>query len=201
MNRVLTRTEKALRDSRARTIQRAFRSTHANRVRRGTSARVIQRAFRSLQERSRAGAISKDITKMAFCTSPYDRVLNLTDKEDRKLFNDACRGLEKEDRFDGTLSKSSQFLKLIGKELEDFRLDEIFIVAVKWDSSTAAPRVLSKTTNALEAGNVADDAIKKHCDLVWAQTEHRVDTPEYYAAFDTMPTSTSELQALQIAQP
>jgi len=76
-------------------------------------------------------------------------VLDLTDKEDRKLFNDACRGLEKEDRFDGTLSQSSQFLKLIGKELEDFRLDEIFIVAVKWDSSTAAPKVPIKTANVL----------------------------------------------------
>ena len=162
MNQVLTRTEKALRDSGARTIQRAFRSTHVNRVRRGTSARVIQRAFRLLQERSRVGAITRSIketTKMAFCKIPHDRVLDLADKEDRKFFNDACRGLEKEDRFDGMLSKLSQFLKIIGKELEDFRLDEIFIVAVKCDSSAAAPRVPSKTTNMLEAGNVADDAI------------------------------------------
>ena len=50
--------------------------------------------------------------------------------------------------------------------------------------------------NALEACNVSDDAIKKHCDLVWAQAEHG-DDPEYHKAFDTMPTFTAELKTLQ----
>ena len=48
---------------------------------------------------------------------------------------------------------------------------------VEWDASIATPRVQIKTANVLKAGNVSDDAIKKHYDLVWAQTEHGDDTP------------------------
>ena len=59
------------------------------------------------------------------------------------------------------------------------------------------PTVPVKKTNVIEAFNVSDDATKKHCDLVWAQTEHGVDAPKHYTAFDTMPTSTSELQAFR----
>jgi hypothetical protein len=55
----------------------------------------------------------------------YDRLLDLNDKEDRKLFNNIYQSLEKEDRFDGKLENSLKFLKLIRKELEDYRLDEI----------------------------------------------------------------------------
>ena len=62
---------------------------------------------------------SGDETNMAFCKSQHDRTLDLKDKENRKLFYDACRELKKDDAFDETLSKASQFLKLIGKELED----------------------------------------------------------------------------------
>ena len=61
--------------------------------------------------------------------------------------------------------------------------------SVKWCVSTATPRVQIKTDSVLDAGNVSDDAIKKHCDLAWAKTEHGDGTLEHYKAFDTMPTS------------
>ena len=82
MNRVLTRTEKVILDSRSRIIQRAFRSTHANIARRGSRARVIQRALRSSQERSSEGtqARSSVDANMALCASPHDRALDLKDK-------------------------------------------------------------------------------------------------------------------------
>ena len=59
------------------------------------------------------------------------------------------------------------------------------------------PTVSVKKTNVIEAFNVSDDATKKHCDLVCAQTEHEEDTPECCNVFDTMNTSASELNALR----
>ena len=92
-------------------------------MRRGVSAKVIRRAFRLSQERLSVGTkarSSTDANNMAFYAKWNDRALELKDKEDKKLFNDAYRGLEKKDKFDGNLSKAFQFLKLIGKE-EDCR--------------------------------------------------------------------------------
>ena len=60
---------------------------------------------------------------MTFITSPYNKLLDLNNKEDRKLFNNACKCLEKEDRFDQKLEKLLKFLKLIGKELKNYRLN------------------------------------------------------------------------------
>ena len=56
------------------------------------------------------------IGTMSFLVSPYDNPLDLSNKEDRKLFNDACNELEKDDMFDCKLINSSNFLNLIGKE-------------------------------------------------------------------------------------
>ena len=69
-------------------------------------------------------------------------------------------------------------------------------VGVKWDESTATPRVPIKTSNVLEAGNVSDDATKKHYDLVWTQTEYGDGTPEYGKEFDSILTSTVEFKSL-----
>ena len=38
---------------------------------------------------------------MAFVLNPYDIVLNLANKDDRKLFTDGSKGVKAEDVFDG----------------------------------------------------------------------------------------------------
>ena len=151
---------------------------------------VIQRAFRASR---RNQFVPHTTVAMAFLTSPYDSPLDLSNKEDRKLFNDACEGLEKDDRFDGKLANASKFLKLIGKELEDFLLDEILRVAVSWDEGASAPRVPTRSANIFEECNVSDVVTKRHCDLVWAITQYGSDTPLCFKAFDPMPTTTDEL--------
>ena len=78
---------------------------------------IIQQAFRAHRHRRPVRQ------NMDFVTSLCDHPLDLSKREDRKLHEDACRGLEKESRFDGSSANSSKFLKLIGKELDDCRLD------------------------------------------------------------------------------
>ena len=40
-------------------------------------------------------------TMAAFILNPYDGVLNLSDKNDWKLLQDACKGLPEDHKFDG----------------------------------------------------------------------------------------------------
>ena len=59
-------------------------SRHYNRILRNNQARRIQRFLRTIEDRR----------TMTFVLNPYDRVLDLNDKEDRKLFDVACKGLD-----------------------------------------------------------------------------------------------------------
>ena len=98
-----------------------MRNTRQNSI----NAVIIQQEFRACRRRRPVRQ------NMDFVTSPHDHPLDLSKKEDRKLCEDACRGLEKEARFDGSSVNSSKFLKLIGKELNGHRLDEVLHVAVE----------------------------------------------------------------------
>ena len=124
MSRVLTR-ERALLNSREAVIQRVFRARRFDLV----------------------SNLSSTNSNMELVTIPYDCNLDLNDKEDRKLFNDVCARLDKEERLNGQLSNSSKFLKLVGKELEGYRLDDILHEAVEWDDSVPAPRIPTRTAN------------------------------------------------------
>ena len=57
-----------------------------------------------------------------FLLNPYDAPLDLSDKEDRKLYQDACKGLLEEDRFDGKRESYPSFVKLIEQKLLDVRV-------------------------------------------------------------------------------
>ena len=52
---------------------------------------------------------------MAFLLNPYNNFLNLTNRDDRKLFQDACKGLEDDDTFSGKKVEYNDFAKLIVK--------------------------------------------------------------------------------------
>ena len=54
---------------------------------------------------------------MAFILNPYSVDLDLSDKDDRKLFQQGCKGIKKEaDFFDGKREDFDDFCKLMEKE-------------------------------------------------------------------------------------
>ena len=56
----------------------------------------------------------------SFLLNPYDAVLDLADKEDRKLFQESCKGLPEKSLFDGQKHHYQDFVKLTEKELKKF---------------------------------------------------------------------------------
>ena len=78
---------------------------------------------------------------MAFMINPYDRTVDLSDKDDKKLFEVGSEGLVNEDKFDGKAENAQGFLKLIRNRTGEFKLRDVFKVSSEWDMSTTAPRV------------------------------------------------------------
>ena len=60
-----------------------------------------------------------------FLLNPYDAILDLTNKDDRKLFQDASKGIvSKDELFDGKKNQFANFSKLLAKEFSDIRVME-----------------------------------------------------------------------------
>ena len=64
---------------------------------------------------------SPTVTTMAFLLNPYDAELDLSNKEDRKLFTEGCKGVKEKDIFDGKKQNYSTFVKLIENEPEFYK--------------------------------------------------------------------------------
>ena len=67
----------------------------------------------------------------AFLLNPYDAILDLNSKEDRKLFQDGCEGLKEKDLFDGRREAYSDFAKLIEQQFNTTRVMESLIIPTK----------------------------------------------------------------------
>ena len=74
-----------------------------------------------------------------FLLNLYDTPLDFTDKEDRKLYQEACKGLKGEDKFDGKHENCSNFVKLIEQQLQDVRVMEALNTPTRWDTSASNP--------------------------------------------------------------
>ena len=61
----------------------------------------------------------------------YDADLDLTDKDDRKLFTDAYRGIKEKDLFNGKKESYNDFVKLTETPFEEYRLTEALVVPTK----------------------------------------------------------------------
>ena len=59
-----------------------------------------------------------------FLLNPYDTPMDLTDKDDQKLYQEACKGLKEKKLFDGKKENYSNFIKLIEKVLSATRLTD-----------------------------------------------------------------------------
>eukprot|EP00957_Ditylum_brightwellii_P013434 1014199-Ditylum_brightwellii.AAC.1 len=92
-----------------------------------------------------------------FILNPYDGDIDLSNKEGRKLYNTGCTGVEKEQRFDGSKEKFSDFQKLIGHQMNDLRMMEVLDVAVAWDAATPASRNPNEVVNVFKSQGITRD--------------------------------------------
>ena len=93
-------------------------------IQQGDSATRIQREFRRKR-------VNKPNPIMVFLLNPYDTTLDLANREDRKLFNEACKGVADDDKFPGKRKDYNDFLKLMERSFEDIRVMEAIEIAKK----------------------------------------------------------------------
>ena len=72
-----------------------------------------------------------------FLLNPYDAPLDLSNKDDRKLYQDACKGLKDKDLFDGKRENYSNFIKLIERDLTAFRLLDNLKINTEWATTAS----------------------------------------------------------------
>eukprot|EP00957_Ditylum_brightwellii_P143006 10896328-Ditylum_brightwellii.AAC.1 len=87
---------------------------------------------------------------MAFLLNPFDATLDLSDKEDRKLFKAGTKGLSNSIKLTGEKEKFNNFRKLIGERIRKVRLMEALDVLTKWEAG-ADPKNPTKVVNIFEA--------------------------------------------------
>ena len=71
---------------------------------------------------------------MPFALNPYDKAFEISTQKGLRIYGEARKGLEKEDRFDGTKEKYSKFVKLMSKAFKTYRIMEILKVPTKWEA-------------------------------------------------------------------
>ena len=135
-----------------------------------------------------------------FLLNPYDAELDLTNKDDRKLFQDASKGLTaKEEIFDGKKENFSKFPKLLSKEFDDIRVTECLVIPTSWHATgTAAERrtpLPAGIVDIFKSHKVEQPMIKQYSDLVWSDASIG-DTTKLFDIFETPPASTAELITL-----
>lgn len=129
-----------------------------------------------------------------FLLNPYDADLDITNKEDRRLYVDACKGISGYE-FGGERDKIGQFLKLLEVEMSNKRLTQALNVAISWKPTSRNPE---KKANLLEDNSILTDQVTKHVDLIWSESGHgATDTPEFFIDIPTPPTTTSELEDIR----
>eukprot|EP00957_Ditylum_brightwellii_P136296 10394663-Ditylum_brightwellii.AAC.1 len=109
---------------------------------------------------------------MAFILNPYDATLDLSDKEDRKMFKIRTKGLEESQRFNGKKGSFNDFAKLIGHKMKEIRVLEALDVATEWDDP--APSNATKVVNIFENTGKEAKKVKTHIEMVWAETQHGI---------------------------
>ena len=166
----------------------------------------LKKIVRNIASRRISGFLQKyqrnKRNKMAFTLNPYEKTLNLRDKDDRKLFESGRQGLDSENKYDGSPGKFSNFRKLIRKLFENVCSMDAFEIATHWDESTRAPRVPDELQDVFLEKGVCAKKLEKHVKMVWSKAEFGNDpdqTPNYFASFSKLPTNTNELGDLRNA--
>ena len=131
-----------------------------------------------------------------FILNPYEADLDLTNKEDRKLFLDACKGLPDKDKFDGKRENFGNFAKLLEQQLNSTRTMEAMVVNTEWTTGTRTPDA-SGTVNIFKSNQATREEVETHCVLVWSNSTFGNNTPRYFADFQATPSNTTELNSLR----
>ena len=134
-----------------------------------------------------------------FLLNPYDGDLDLTNKDDRKLFQDACKGLEKENLFDGKKQNFQDFAKLLEVGLKKTRVMEALAICTEWDETASAEEdrklpTAGGTVDSFKSKQVTPEQVRAHSELVWGTTAFGSATPKYFKSFIQPPTTTEELE-------
>ena len=134
----------------------------------------------------------------ALLLNPYDAVLDLNNKEDRKLFQDACKGLKDKDLFDGKRETYSDFAKLIERQFNTTRVMESLLIPTKWKdhaSTTEEQREVepSRVVDIFTSNKASREEVVTHCNMVWEDTRLGTSTLKFFQTFQTNPTTDDEL--------
>ena len=133
-----------------------------------------------------------------FLLNPYDATLDLHNKEERKLFQDACRGLKDKDHFKGKRESYTDFVKLIEKEFITTRVMEALLVPTRWKSTANTPQgrkeVLEEgIIDIFSSSKATREQVVQHSDRVWEDTSLGAQALKYFQQFVTVPTTDAEL--------
>ena len=137
-----------------------------------------------------------------FLLNPYDAPLDLSNKDDRKLYQEACKGLKDKDLFDRKRENYSNFIKLIKKGFTVFRLIDNFKINTQWDmaASTIEDQRIPQPEGIIDlfkSNKATKEQVQTHVDLVWDNSDFGARTPKYYATFPEAPEDTDELIVLR----
>ena len=88
-----------------------------------------------------------------------------------------------------------RFLKLIGNQLQEFRLLDAFKIGTEWDMSQTAPRVPLACADLFSSNVLDENTVKRHMDLVWSDSTFGTDAPLYFG--DISPSTDDEFQRLR----
>eukprot|EP00957_Ditylum_brightwellii_P054133 4100179-Ditylum_brightwellii.AAC.1 len=94
---------------------------------------------------------------MSFILNPHNNILDLSNRNNRELFETGSKGLEDAQRFDGRKESFNNFAKLVSHQ-------------IKKDSPAAVLRSPKTIVNTFEKKEVSENTLKTHVDLVWANT-------------------------------
>ena len=74
-----------------------------------------------------------------FMLNHYDAILDLNNKDDRKLYLDVCKGIDKEDQFDSKREHFHDFTKILEINFKKTRVWVAFEINVAWDETASGP--------------------------------------------------------------
>ena len=133
-----------------------------------------------------------------FLLDPYDATLDLQNKENRKLFQDACRGLKEKDHFGGKRETYSDFMKLVEKAFVSTRVMEALLIPTQWNTAASTPEeqrkvLVASTVYVFSSNKITREQITNLSNRVWQDTSLNDPGHKFLEHFDTAPTTEDEL--------
>ena len=170
----------------------AKQASSQKKIRRALQAFKFRQFLRTQLLTKRSATKQKSMT---FLLNPYDKELDISTKEGLQLYGIAKKGLEKEDRFDGTKEKYSKFVKLMGKAFKTYRMKNILKVPTSWEAGVPANPTKEGIVDLFESNTLTRKQVNAQADKVWSESKFGATTPEYFKIFATKPTDDASLDA------